>query len=324
MRVLITGGAGFIGSHLVRLHLDRGDEVEALDDLSTGRRENLPPDGHPDFEWTEADLLAGPDLARAVARADRIYHLAAVVGMFRVLREPERVSEVNVLGTERLLRLAQESGRRPRILFASTSEVYGPGPSRVLAEGDPLVVHGSESVQWQYALSKLAGEILCTAWARSVDLPVTVARLFNTVGRGQTGRYGMVLPRFVDQALAGDPITVFGDGHQTRSFCDVRDTTRALAGLLDEPATAGRIVNVGNDRPITILGLARMVRERIGSDSGIVFRDLDSAYMDGFVEIRHRRPSIDRLRDLTGFVPRYTLEDTIDRVVAERVALSEE
>lgn len=320
-RVLITGGAGFIGSHLARLHLDRGDTVEVVDDLSTGTRENLPPDGHPGFDFVEADLVGWPGLPGSVERADRIYHLAAVVGMFRVLREPRRVAEVNVLGTERLLRLAGERGRRPRVLFASTSEVYGPGPSRTLAEGDPLIVHGSESVQWRYALGKLAGEVLSTAWSEA-GLPVTVARLFNTVGRGQTGRYGMVLPRFVEQALAGAPITVFGDGHQTRSFCDVRDTVCALAGLLDEPATAGRIVNVGHDRPMTILGLARMIRRRLGSESEIVHVDLERAYMEGFVEIRHRRPSIERLREMTGFEPRHSIEETIDEVVAERATPS--
>lgn len=324
MRILITGGAGFIGSHLARFHLERGDEVHVVDDLSTGSTENVASlVANPAFRFTEADIVEWEGLARAVSGADRVYHLAAVVGMFRVLAEPDRVFEVNVLGTERVLRTAAEGGGSRRVLVASSSEVYGPrGDSRFtdldfLSEGEDLFLPADAGTRAPYPMSKLASEALSRAYAMGRGLPVVIARLFNTVGPGQTGRYGMVLPRFVEQALSNAPITVFGDGRQTRSFCDVRDTVRALHGLLEAPAAAGPVVNVGNDRPITILGLARLVRERAGSESPFRFVPMEEAYGAGFVPIVHRRPSLSRLRSLIHFEHRYTLEETVDRVIAE-------
>ena len=230
MRVLITGGAGFIGSHLAEFHLERGDEVHCVDDLSTGSLENVAPFREcRGFRFDRADIGTWEGLTATLAESDRVYHMAAVVGMFRVLAEPEAVLATNVAGTERVLRCAVEAGSRPRVIVASSSEVYGPVGTHRLDETDALLVHcDTAKTQWNYALSKLAGEALGITYSGSFDLPVTIARLFNTTGPRQSGRYGMVVPRFVRQAALGEPLTVFGDGLQTRSFCHVGDTVRII------------------------------------------------------------------------------------------------
>lgn len=324
MRVMITGGAGFIGSHLVEFHLDRGDDVHAVDDLSTGSRENVELfRDRGSYRFDRADILTWEGLPAALEDVDRVYHMAAVVGMFRVLSEPGPVMATNVGGTERILRCAAEAGGRPRVLLASSSEVYGPVGTHRLEEADALLVHcDTARTQWNYALSKLAGEALGITYSRSFGLPVTIARLFNTIGSRQTGRYGMVVPRFVAQATVGEPVTVFGDGMQTRSFCDVKDTVRALDLLCASEAAEGEIVNVGNDRSITILELANLVREMAGSHSPVVFTPVAEAYYRGFEGIRHRKPSLDKLARLIDFEHEYTLEDTIaDLIAAARPAI---
>jgi UDP-glucose 4-epimerase len=324
MRVLITGGAGFIGSHLAEFHLGRGDEVHCVDDLSTGTPENVSLfRDRSGYRFDRANILTWEGLGPALKEVDRVYHMAAVVGMFRVLAEPEAVLATNVAGTERVLRLAAESGARPRVLVASSSEVYGPVGTHRLDETDALLVHcDTAKTQWNYALSKLAGEALGITYAGSFGLPVTIARLFNTIGARQSGRYGMVVPRFVEQAAAGEPITVFGDGLQTRSFCNVEDSVRALHLLCESDAAEGEIVNVGNDHAITVLGLANLVRELAGSTSPVIFVPDSEAYYRGFMGIRHRKPALDKLKRLVDFEHEYTLEDTIaDLLAAKRPAV---
>lgn len=326
MHVFITGGAGFIGSHLTGYHLAKGDQVHVVDNLSTGLFDNLSPFlDHQGFHFHDADILDWTGLKTAVAWSDRIYHLAAVVGVQRVLEDPVRVMSTNIAGTERVLRAVHEDVWHPQVLLASSSEVYGFNEASPYSEQDDLVFASSGRLRWSYALSKLADEYLGFAYHRGKGMDVRLVRLFNTVGPRQVGRYGMVLPRFIRQAVRGEAITVFGDGDQTRSFCDVRDTVVALDLLAGNPATAGDVINVGSEREISINGLARLVRERAGSSSTIMHLSYGEAYGEEFEDIRHRRPVLDRLRDYTGFEPRWTLEQTIDELIAqEREALAAE
>ena len=325
MNILVTGGAGFIGSHVVEHHLNRGDEVVAVDDLSTGSRANLDIFGsNPRFRFIEADIMDWRGLADAVQCADRVYHLAAIVGMFRVLREPVRVTQVNVCATERVLETIAAAPHRPQVVIASSSSVYSHTRSRDLREDDELVYLPKQGGLTGYALSKLTNEIQAMAYQQEHGLQVTIPRLFNAVGPRQTGNYGFVLPRFIKQALAGETLTVFGDGTQTRSFCDVRDTVTALELLAGNPAAAGQAVNVGNARETRILDLAQLVIDRAGSSSTIEFIPFEQAYGVQFDQITQRHPVETRLEALTGFRPHWTLENTIDdllnRATAQRRA----
>ncbi len=322
MNILITGGAGFIGSNLTDFHLDRGDRVMAVDDLSTGNEANLASFSvNPGFRFAKADVLLWPDLANEVAQADRIYHMAAVVGMFRVLKEPVRVTQVNVGGTERLLHAVARSGRKPQVVIASSSSVYGHCHGGELREEIELVFAPRKGGLTGYALSKLTNEVQAMAYMQEYGIPVAIPRLFNAVGPHQTGAYGFVLPRFVKQALADEPLTVFGDGTQTRSFCDVRDTVVALDMLAGNPADWGQPVNVGNTRETTILDLAKMVIERAASKSTIEFIPFDKAYGEKFEHITQRRPVEDKLESLTGFHPAWTLEMTVDNLIERNRAI---
>ena len=324
MNILVTGGAGFIGSHVVEHHLNRGDEVVVVDDLSTGNPANVEifrPD--PRFRFVQADLLEWDGLHEAVRVADRIYHLAAVVGMFRVLREPVRVTEVNVCATERLLAAVAVAPRHPQVVIASSSSVYSHTRSRDLREDDELVYLPREGGLTGYALSKLTNEMQAMAYRQEHGLQVTMPRLFNAVGPRQTGYYGFVLPRFIKQALSGEPLTVFGDGQQTRSFCDVRDTVAAIELLAGNPAAAGQPVNVGSEREIRILDLAQLVIERSASSSTIEFVPFEKAYGAAFDQITQRHPVEERLRALTGFQPRWSLEQTIDDLLERTSAGAE-
>ncbi len=314
--VLVTGGAGFIGSHLAEYHLRAGDLVHVVDDLSTGCRANIAPFiGNPNFRFDEADVLVWNGLENAVGWADRIYHMAAMVGVRNVLTDPVRVMSTNIAGSERLLRAVHRGGWNPQVLIASSSEVYGFNEGEAFDERDDIVLHSGGRLRWNYAVTKLADEFLAFSYARKYGLNIVVARLFNTVGPRQTGRYGMVVPNFVRQAVASEPITVFGDGSQTRSFCDVRDMAVALDRLTGTPEARGEVVNVGNDREITIKGLAELVRERARSDSPVEFLSYDQAYGEHFDDITHRRPKLDKLFALTGFRPHWKLEDTLDDLI---------
>jgi UDP-glucose 4-epimerase len=318
MHVLITGGAGFIGSHLAERHLAQGDKVQIVDDLSTGSRANSQPfQQHPNFRFIEADISHWHGLGQAVAWADRIYHLAAVVGVFRVLAEPIKVMTTNIEGCERLLSAVQQGSWKPQVLIASSSEVYGPRVDNQLAEDMDLIIQPDAPPRWNYTISKLADEALALSYAHVHDIPITVARLFNTVGPRQTGRYGMVIPRFVQQAVNDEPVTVFGDGQQSRSFIDVRDAAVMLEQLAAMACPEGLIVNVGNDREISILDLARLVIERAESDSTIEVIPYEVAYGRHYVDIPHRRPDLSRLHSLVTHRPEWTLEATLDDLIRE-------
>ncbi len=316
MHVLITGGAGFIGSHLAELHLAQGHKVHVVDDFSTGSPANIEPFVHnPDFRFTEADIANWPELSQTVPWADRIYHMAAVVGVFRVLDEPIRVMTTNVQGCDMLLAAVHKGGWKPQVLIASSSEIYGPRVDDKLSEDMDLIIQPDAPPRWNYAISKLADEALTLSYGHIHDIPVSIARLFNTVGPRQTGRYGMVIPRFVRQAVNGEPLTVFGDGQQRRSFVDVRDTVVMLDQVAGKASTEGIIVNVGHDREISIMDLARLVIERAGSDSVIEIIPYEVAYGQPYVDIRRRRPDTRRLHSMVSHRPQWTLEATIDDLI---------
>ncbi len=319
MNILITGGAGFIGSNLSEFHINRGDSVVVVDDLSTGRKENIAAlIGRNNFTFFKADLLSWVDLGSEAAKADRIYHLAAVVGMFRVLKDPVAVTKVNVGATERVLEAAANSARKPQVIIASSSSVYGHSCDQLeLNEDVDLVFSPERGGLTGYALSKLTNEIQARAHHEQYGLKVVIPRLFNAIGPHQAGHYGFVVPRFIQQAIAGEPLTVFGDGSQIRSFCDVRDTISALDKLADigidrGEVRNGEVVNVGNPHEISILELAKLIIARAGSSSTIQLVPFDQAYGEHFDHITQRRPLVDKLERLTGFTPRWTLEASID------------
>ncbi len=325
-RALVTGGAGFIGSHLVEVLLAAGAEVTVVDDLSTGRESNLQSAraaGGDRLRFLRADLRdALPDLAREEP-FDQIYHLAAAVGVDLVLRDPVAAIETNVGLTSEVLAFARP--RRPgapgaSVLIASSSEVYGKPNTHVFSENDD-VLYGPTSVsRWSYAASKAIDEYLALGYTATRGVPCVCVRFFNTVGPRQVGAYGMVLPRFVAAALRNEPIRVFGTGEQTRCFCDVRDSAPALPRLLADPAHAGRVFNLGSDRPISILGLAEAVIRTLGSRSEIVHVPYEDAYPAGFEDLRHRRPDLERVHQAIGFRPRIPLEQTIRDLAAEAEA----
>ena len=317
MRVFITGGAGFIGGHLTEALLERGDRVRVMDDLSTGSLDNLAKaNGDANFEFIRADVVRDASLVRrCVEEADAVIHLAAAVGVELVVKEPARTITTNVHGTENVLTPAAEFGKR--VIIASTSEVYGKSPRERFSEDDDLIIGASVHSRWSYACSKLLDEFLLMAHCRASGLPGTVVRFFNTVGPRQTGRYGMVIPRFVGAALAGKPLQVYGDGAQTRCFCHVADVVEALLLLLERPESHGQVYNIGSDESISIRDLAERVIERTGSTSGIEFVPYDVAYTAGFEDMRHRMPDTSKIAKLTGWHPRHALDEIIEDVAAE-------
>jgi UDP-glucose 4-epimerase len=316
LNVLITGGAGFIGANLAGYHIDLGDSVWVIDNLSSGTMENIAELQNKDaFRFSHYDILDWVDLSDAVAWADRIYHMAAIVGVKRVLADPRSVMATNVLGTERLFKIISEVNPKAQVLLASTSEVYGFNPNIYFSETDDIVFRDSKSLRWCYAVTKLADEYLAGAYARNPGLKIITARLFNTIGPHQTGRYGWVVPSFIKQALKDSPITVYGDGSQTRSFCDVRDTIQALDLLCSTASANGEIVNVGNDHEISIFDLAQLIKERVGSKSPIEFISYMNAYGVEFEDILHRRPVLSKLERLTGFRTKWTLVKTLDDLI---------
>jgi UDP-glucose 4-epimerase len=315
MRVLITGGAGFIGSHLGERLLARGDVVSVLDDLSTGRRVNIHHlEGRPGFRFQEGSATDRETVARLVMESDAVVHLAAAVGVRLIVERPVHTIRTNVAATEVVLEAAAHHGRR--VLLASTSEVYGKSAQVPFREDDDLHLGPTTRSRWAYACSKALDEWLAFAYRQEHGLSVVVARLFNTVGPRQVGRYGMVLPTFVSQALRGDPLTVYGDGAQTRCFAHVADVARALELLLHTPSIDGVAVNVGSDREITIRALADLVKARTKSSSPIHLVPYDQAYSAGFEDMPRRVPDVTRLVQLIGYRPDTSLERIVDDFVA--------
>ncbi len=315
MRFLITGGAGFIGSHLAERLLERGDEVLLLDDLSTGSMENIRHLKQYDRMHYFLDSIENRQLlAELVDEADIVFHLAAAVGVRLIVESPVRTIETNVNGTQLVLEAA--SKKRKLVFTASTSEVYGKNTQVPFHEDADLVLGPTTKSRWSYAASKALDEFLALSFWKERKQPVVIARLFNTVGPRQTGRYGMVLPNFVSQALEGAPITVFGTGKQSRCFCDVRDAIEAILRLIATDRAVGEVVNVGSDQEITIEGLARTVKERTRSASPIVYVPYDQAYEPGFEDMFRRVPALEKLERLTGFRPRTSLAEIVDRVTA--------
>jgi UDP-glucose 4-epimerase len=315
MRVLITGGAGFVGSHLSEALLDRGDEVYVLDDLSTGSIDNishLKP--NPRFHYTIDTVTNEPLLAELVDRCDTVVHLAAAVGVKLIVESPVRTIETNVHGTEVVLKVANK--KKKKVLIASTSEVYGKSAKVPFSEDDDLVMGPTSKHRWAYACSKMIDEFLALAYWKERKLPVVIVRLFNTVGPRQTGQYGMVVPNFVRQALANEPITVFGDGTQQRSFTYVGDVVRAMVALIDEPRAIGQVFNIGNGKEISIEGLALQIKKMTGSSSTIVKIPYDQAYESGFEDMPRRVPDISKISALIGYKPTVELDEILERVIA--------
>jgi UDP-glucose 4-epimerase len=313
---LVTGGAGFIGSHLTGALLARGDRVVVLDDLSTGRLQNLDTVARDDnFAFVKGSVLDELLVDEVVSEADVVVHLAAAVGVQLLLEQPLRCLTTNIRGTEVVIDAAQRYERK--VLLASTSEVYGKNGSDALSEDADRVLGPPTVARWAYSTAKAVDEIMAYAYHRERGLPALVVRLFNTVGPRQSPAYGMVIPRLVRQAVAGDPITVFGDGSQTRCFCHVGDVVRALVGLLDEPAAVGDVFNVGSQAEISILALAERVRDLAGSDSTIAVVPYEDAYGAGFADMRRRVPDTTKLRALTGWEPTRTLDHILNETIAE-------
>ena len=299
MRVLITGGAGFIGSHLADAYLERGDEVFVIDDLSTGSFENIAHlKQHPRFHYTIGSVNDQPILAELVDQCDAIFHLAAAVGVKLIVESPVKTIENNVHGTEVVLSLANK--KKKKVLVASTSEVYGLSSEVPFHEDGNLVMGATTKGRWSYACSKAIDEFLAFAYWREKKLPTIIVRLFNTVGPRQTGQYGMVIPTLVKQALAGQPITVFGDGQQSRCFGYVGDVVDALIKLMDTEASVGQVFNIGSSEEVTILNLAKRIKELTNSKSEITFVPYDEAYEEGFEDMPRRVPDLSKIERVLG------------------------
>jgi len=323
MKVLITGGAGFIGSHLAERHLHLGDEVCIIDDLSTGSVANIQHlKIHPEFSYHIDSVTNTHLMAELVDLCDVVYHLAAAVGVRLIVDSPVRTIETNIRGTEIVLALAET--KRKRVLITSTSEVYGKRDRVPFCEDDDLVMGPTHKSRWSYACSKAIDEFLAIAYWKEKRVPTVIARLFNTVGPRQTGRYGMVIPNFVVQALTGRDITLFGDGTQSRCFTHVYDTVEALVGIAAHPEANGEVYNVGSNHEITILELATRIKRMTQSDSRIVSVPYGKAYEEGFEDVQRRVPDVSKLNRLIGYRPRRSLDETLESIIAyQRARLRE-
>jgi UDP-glucose 4-epimerase len=312
---LITGGAGFIGSHLAERLLAQGQTVTIIDNLSTGQFENIAHlETHPNFHYAIEDIRNIHVLDRLVSECNVIYHLAAAVGVQKIISQPIETIEVNIGGTEVLLKTARRYRRK--VLIASTSEVYGKGVRFPFHEDDDCLIGPTSRSRWSYATSKAIDEFLALAYHHEIGLPVVIFRLFNTVGPRQTGRYGMVLPRFVQAALANEPIRVYGDGQQQRCFCNVQDVIEAIHDLSETPAAVGQVFNIGSSEEVTIMELAQRVRGRAGSHSEITLVPYEQAYEAGFEDFRRRVPSLEKIQQAIEWQPTTTLDETIDQIIA--------
>jgi UDP-glucose 4-epimerase len=317
MNALLTGGAGFVGSHLAEALLDAGHRVQVIDDLSTGSINNvLHLKEHPGFEYVIDSVMNDQLTAELIDQADVIFHLAAAVGVKLIVEEPVRTIETNVHGTEVVLKHASKKGKL--VVIFSSSEVYGKSVAVPFNEDADLVLGPTAKHRWAYACSKAIDEFLALAYWKERKLPVIVVRLFNTVGPRQTGRYGMVIPNFVQQALTGSPITVHGDGHQRRAFGYVGDIVGGLLKLVDEPRAVGEVFNLGNTEETSILDLAHRVKALANSESEIVLIPYDQAYEAGFEDMPRRVPDLTKISGLVGYHPTVNLEEILVRVIEER------
>jgi UDP-glucose 4-epimerase len=316
MKILITGGAGFIGSHLADKLIDQGHEITVIDDLSTGRYSNVEHlEGHERFRLIIDTVLNQQLLEELVRETDRVYHMASAVGVRLIMEQPVKTIETIFHGTDVILKFC--SRYRKRVLIPSTSEVYGKGASVPFREDDDLLTGATDKHRWAYACAKTLDEFLALAHWKETRLPAVVVRLFNTVGPRQTGQYGMVIPRFVHNAVRNEPITVHGDGTQARCFGHVQDVVEGLAKLLDAPACFGQVINLGNDEEVTIKALAEKAIDLTGSTSEIRFVSYDEAYGEGFEDMRRRVPSLEKAHRLIGYQPTRSLADIINDVAGE-------
>ncbi len=314
MRALITGGAGFVGSHLSEALLDEGHEVFALDNLSTGSIDNIEHlKANPRFHYTIDSVTNEPVLAELLDRCDVVFHLAAAVGVRKIVEEPVATIETNVHGTEVVLKHANK--KKKLVVIASTSEVYGKSLEVPFREDADLVLGPTPKHRWAYACSKAIDEFLALAYWKEKKLPVIIIRLFNTVGPRQTGQYGMVIPTFVRQALANQPITVFGDGTQSRSFTFVGDVVSGVLALVKNPKAVGEVFNIGNGQEISMRALAEQIKNMTGSSSEIVLIPYDQAYEAGFEDMPRRVPDLTKIRKLVGYEPRVHLDEILTRVI---------
>jgi UDP-glucose 4-epimerase len=314
MRVLITGGAGFIGSHLADAYVSRGDDVFVLDDLSTGSIDNIRHlKDRPRFHYTIESVHHGPTVAELVDQCDVVFHLAAAVGVRLIVESPVRTIETNVHGTEVVL--AKANKKKKKVLIASTSEVYGLSDDVPFCEDGNLVLGPTSKGRWSYACSKAIDEFLALAYWRERKLPTILVRLFNTVGPRQTGQYGMVVPTFIKQALTGRPITIYGDGSQSRCFAHVSDIVRALVALMDHPGAVGEVFNVGSNEEVTIRVLAERVKALTDSASEIVTVPYEQAYGEGFEDMPRRVPDISKIERLIAYRPTKSLDEILRGVI---------
>ena len=314
MKSLITGGAGFIGSHLSEELLSRGEEVFIVDNLSTGSIDNIRHlKANKNFTMVIDSVLNKPVLEELISKADRIFHLAAAVGVKLIMERPVDTIETNVLGTENVLNLANKYHKK--VLVASTSEVYGKHKDHTLGEMNNMVLGPTKKRRWAYACTKALDEFLSFAYHEEKKLPVVVVRFFNTIGPKQTGQYGMVVPKFIKSALLNNPITVFGDGTQSRSFTYVKDAVRAVLMLMDKPEAEGDVFNIGDGREITILELAKKIKKMTSSSSAITFVPYDDAYGKGFEDMERRAPDISKIRKFIGYEPSINLDQVLEIII---------
>lgn len=320
MEILITGGAGFIGSSLVVYHINQGDTVHVIDDLSTGRAENLDEVlDHPNLHLHFNDLTSFPNLNFLVKKADLIYHFAAVVGVFKVLQEPQRVLDVNILGTLALLKSIQACQSKARLIIASTSEIYGPVDKVGLSEQEHAVICTQNPHRMNYAISKLVDEAYALCFYEKHQLQVTILRIFNVIGKNQSSNYGMVVPKFIKAAIRNEPLVIFGSGQQKRSFCDIRDFVTMLIKIVNKPQTIGTILNIGHAEEISIMDLAKRIIFLSNSHSKITRRSYEDVYSEAFDDFKTRVPDLTKLNQFIRYQYQWSLDKTLlDLIVHER------